>query len=106
MATILATRRLHLSNSLSQFILYSTVEETMWIDLWLFKEKTTHTAFAKKIGISRFYLSLIISRRRIPSLRLAKKIESATNGNVKAVDIMFGNQVPKKKKNQNQRVID
>ena len=38
------------------------------------------TAFAARVGISRAYLSQIMSGRKVPSLRVAAAISKATGG--------------------------
>ena len=44
----------------------------------------TQTAFADQLGVSKSYLSTLISRRRLPSLVLAVTIERVTDGAVPA----------------------
>lgn len=51
---------------------------------WLDSDAETQSAFARKIGISRSYLSEIASGKKRPSLALAFKIESATEGAIPA----------------------
>jgi transcriptional regulator with XRE-family HTH domain len=43
---------------------------------------------AKKLGITRSYFNQIINERRIPSIHLARKIESLCDGRVKATEIL------------------
>lgn len=69
----------------------------MWIDKWLFEKRTTVTEFAKQLGISRGYLSDIISRKYIPSRHIANKIQTLTKNHVKAVDIIFGKRKTRRK---------
>lgn len=61
----------------------------MRLDEYLFKTKTTKTAFAEKIGISRGYLQHILSGIKNPSVKLAKKIENITGGKVSKEEVLF-----------------
>jgi len=54
---------------------------------WLNKTGEPRSAFARKIEISEPHLSLIISRKRGASLELAARIETATKGKVRAVEL-------------------
>lgn len=47
------------------------------------KPRGTKVALARKLGISKTWLSLIISGRKLPSPDLARDIESYTSGKVK-----------------------
>lgn len=44
-------------------------------------------AMARKLDISKTWLSLIISGRKLPSPELARDMESYTGGKVKRVDL-------------------
>lgn len=57
---------------------------------YLFNRRISVTEFSKTLGCSRIHLSEIINGRRKPSLMLAKSIEMATNGEVKAEDLLKG----------------
>jgi transcriptional regulator with XRE-family HTH domain len=59
------------------------------LDEYLFKTKTTKTAFAERLGISRGYLQHILSGIKNPSVKLAKKIEEITGGKVSKEEILF-----------------
>jgi len=61
----------------------------MDLDYWLFKNKITKTDFARTIGISRGHLQGVISGKLKPSIKLAKKIEEATNGKVSKEELLF-----------------
>ncbi len=61
----------------------------MRLDLWLFLNKTTKKDFAKEIGISRGHLQEIVSGKRRPSIKLAKKIEELTEGKVTKEEMLF-----------------
>jgi transcriptional regulator with XRE-family HTH domain len=59
--------------------------------LWALKKKNRHFKdkdFADKIGISPGYLSFLKIGIRIPSLKLALKIEKASNGELSAVELI------------------
>jgi transcriptional regulator with XRE-family HTH domain len=49
---------------------------------YLIREKISVTNAAKKLGISRTYLDMIIKNDRNPSLELAQAIEDFTDGEV------------------------
>jgi len=55
---------------------------------YLWNHKITIQKFAEKIKYSRHYISLIMRGDKIPSERLAEDIERATNGEVKAEEIL------------------
>ncbi len=55
---------------------------------YLFRNRLTVKGFSDKIDCSRNHLSSIIHGRFKPSKRLAKDIELATNGEVKAEDLL------------------
>lgn len=61
----------------------------MQLDEYLFRKKQTNKAFAELIGISRTHLQDILSKRRRPSVDLAKKIEMATEGKVTKEELLF-----------------
>lgn len=42
----------------------------------------SQNAFADRIGVSKGYVSQILSGKRMPSREMIKKIDSATNGSV------------------------
>ena len=44
-------------------------------------------AFARKIGISKTWFSLIVTGRKLPSFELAREIELKTGRKVKRVDL-------------------
>lgn len=49
---------------------------------WLFKNRKnlTHGDLARKLNVSRAYFSRIVNYKYIPSVKLAKDIQEATNG--------------------------
>lgn len=47
--------------------------------MFLDKSGTSQHALAKRIGVNPSYVSLILGRRRVPSLRIAAKIADAAN---------------------------
>ncbi len=67
----------------------SKVMVTVRLDEYLFKTKTTKTAFAQQLGISRGYLQHILSGIKTPSVKLAKKIEEMTEGKVSKEEVLF-----------------
>ncbi len=50
--------------------------------------KLTEEAFASSIGTTASYLSQIVCGQRWPSRDLAKQIEKASNGLIKAADLL------------------
>lgn len=57
---------------------------------WLLKNNISQSEFAKKIGLGhRYHFNKIVQGHLIPSLKLAKKIEDVTEGEIKAVDLLF-----------------
>ena len=69
----------------------------MWLDEWIFIERTTVTAVAKKLDVSRSHISSIISGRRRASPDLAQHIEKLTKGKVTIKEILFGHKSKRKK---------
>lgn len=55
---------------------------------YLFRNRLSITDFAKKINYDRNYISKIMHSVRSPGQKLAKEIEKATNGEVKANDLI------------------
>jgi len=60
----------------------------MELKLYLVKNRITIADFSEKIGYSRNMISGVANGIYRPSKRLAKTIEQATNGEVKAEDLM------------------
>lgn len=59
------------------------------LDEYLFRKKISQTDFAKDLEISRNHLGEILRARRSPSVKLAKKIEELTQGEVSRERAMF-----------------
>ncbi|MCX6987251.1 MAG: helix-turn-helix domain-containing protein [Chlamydiae bacterium] len=59
------------------------------LDEYLFRKRISQTDFAKDLGISRNHLGEILRGRRTPSVKLAKKIEELTQGEVTREQAMF-----------------
>jgi hypothetical protein len=55
---------------------------------YLFEKKISIVDFSKTIECDRAYLSKIVNGKLKPSKRLAKDIEKATNGDVKAEELL------------------
>ncbi len=53
------------------------------------KKQTNMMEFALKMGVSLGHLYQIMSKTRRPSVRLAKKIEEATEGKVTKEELLF-----------------
>lgn len=54
---------------------------------YLFEHGISQTDFARSIGYSYSYIRNLVHKRVIPSLRVVKTIEQATNGEVKQQDL-------------------
>lgn len=61
----------------------------MDLDEYLWRNKISRTDFAVQIKISRSHLQQILSRKRNPSVKLAKKIEEITDGKVTKEEVLF-----------------
>jgi len=61
----------------------------MDLDEYLFRKRISQTDFSRELGISRNHLGEILRRRRSPSVKLAKKIEGLTKGEVTKEEAMF-----------------
>jgi hypothetical protein len=57
---------------------------------YLFNHRIKVTEFGKRINFSSIHLHKIINEERKPSLKLAKIIEEATNGEVTINDLLKG----------------
>jgi DNA-binding XRE family transcriptional regulator len=60
---------------------------------WFYDQKKLNNSYSKQkmsdtLGITRTYLIRIMKGQHTPSYYLAHKIESLTNGNVKALDLL------------------
>lgn len=51
---------------------------------WLAEHRVQQAAFAQGVGVSKGYLTQLLTRTRTPSLDLAVRIETATDGIVPA----------------------
>jgi transcriptional regulator with XRE-family HTH domain len=61
----------------------------MDLKIYFYKKNILGRDFAKKIGLSHGALSQILNGHRIPHRSTAEKIEVATNGDVKATDLLI-----------------
>lgn len=61
----------------------------MDLDEYLFRKRVSQTEFAKELGISRNHLGEILRGRRSPSVKLAKKIEELSQGEVTKEEVLF-----------------
>jgi DNA-binding transcriptional regulator YdaS (Cro superfamily) len=61
----------------------------MKLDEYLFRSKISKKDFALKIGVSREHIHAMISGKRQPSPKLAKKIQDATKGEVTKEELLF-----------------
>jgi transcriptional regulator with XRE-family HTH domain len=64
-------------------------EILMDLDEYLFRKRVSQTEFAKELGISRNHLGEILRGRRSPSVKLAKKIEELSQGEVTKEEALF-----------------
>ena len=64
--------------------------ENMNLREYLFLKRMSVTEFSKMVDHSRNYISQIINGKHVPSKKLARAIERATDGEVKADELMKG----------------
>ncbi len=60
----------------------------MNLKAWIYANDLTIEKFSENLGISRVYLSRIISGNLVPSKKLANEIQMATNGKIKAKTLL------------------
>ena len=63
----------------------------MQLKLYLIKNRLTIKEFCEMIGYSRNQISGIANGKLKPSIRLARVIENATNGEVTVEELLKGN---------------
>lgn len=56
---------------------------------YLYFNRITISELARKIGVSRSYLTIVVNGRYKPSARFAKMIEEGTDGKVSYLDIIM-----------------
>ena len=56
---------------------------------YLFRHKVKQTEFAKTVGVSRVHMGEILRGRRRPSVKLARRIEEVTDGQVPKEGLLF-----------------
>ena len=54
---------------------------------YLAKNGLTHDDFSRKVGVTRPMITLLVNRRKNPSLKLVKRIEDETKGEVSFHDL-------------------
>lgn len=59
---------------------------------YLSKRKMSISEMARLLGVSKQYMSLIIKGKKFPSIHLSRDIESITNGEITAYELL--NEVP------------
>lgn len=64
--------------------------ENMNLREYLFLKRMSVTEFSKLVDHSRNYISQIVNGKHIPSKKLARAIEKATNGEVTAEELIKG----------------
>jgi transcriptional regulator with XRE-family HTH domain len=57
------------------------------LEIFILENDYTRASFAKKLGISTSYLSLLMDRKRKPGPALSRRIEKVTGGKFKAVHL-------------------
>jgi plasmid maintenance system antidote protein VapI len=62
----------------------------LYLKEWLEKQQISIATFARKLNISRTYMSLIVNGKRRPTPELAIKIEKETFGEVTKEYLVFG----------------
>lgn len=61
----------------------------MTLQEYLLIKSMSQREFAKKIGVSESYMSLLINCERRPSPQLALAIEKATEGKVNRIEMLY-----------------
>lgn len=64
--------------------------DIMELKKYLFFKRVNVKEFSEKLEISRSYLSAIVNGKIIPSKKIARQIERATQGEVTVEDILKG----------------
>ena len=59
----------------------------MNLESYLNEQNIQKKDFAKRIGVSNTYISLVIHKKRNPSIRVARSIIKETKGSVAATDL-------------------
>lgn len=67
----------------------------MKLHTYLLRNNIKQSEFATKLGVSRQYFNGIMNRKRVPSNKLARKIEELTKGNVTLISIISGKAIGK-----------
>ena len=68
----------------------------MWLDRWLFEKQKTRVWLSKKLKISIPYACKIVAGERVPSRKLAYKIQEITEGEISAEECLFGDMSERK----------
>lgn len=58
------------------------------LQAWIVKNNLSNAVVARALGNNVRYMAYIVSGDRLPSVKLAKKIEEYTKGEVKAIDML------------------
>jgi DNA-binding transcriptional regulator YdaS (Cro superfamily) len=66
----------------------------MKLKTWLAVTRTPQKLLAEQLGISRSYLSLIVSGDRLPAEALAEQISVSTDGKVTKKDLIVSDSLP------------
>jgi len=72
----------------------------MKLSEYLKNHSLTHKKFGKRVGVSQSHITNILSGKKNPSIRLTKRIEVDTNGNVGLDDLLSIETSQKRKKTQ------
>ena len=63
----------------------------MLLKEWQKKNRWNNRKLAEELDIDESYLSCVVNFHRVPSRKLAIKIEKFTSGEVTATELLFGN---------------
>lgn len=69
-------------------ILFKKSREIMKLSDYLKKNGLTHDAFSKKVNVTRPMITFLVNRTTNPSVRLIKRIENETKGEVSFHDLL------------------
>lgn len=62
----------------------------MKVKEWIAEKKMTQADLAEWLEVDRSWINQVLNGKRKPSAKIARRIESITNGRIKAVQVMSG----------------
>ena len=77
----------------------------MKLEDYLKKHQLTHEKFALKVGVSRPFITMILRGYNNPSVKLIKRIQEATKGEVRFEDLYNPEAPSRIKNNDNKHIV-